>query len=71
MTAEYFEDIFHDGMIIQHFSEEAAKRKAKNLVSGDVYIFKTESGLLGAFLVNNQEGTHDGELDISIKIAGE
>lgn len=71
MTSEKFENIFHDGLIIPLYSEEDAKRKAKELVIDDVYVFKTESGLFGAFLVKSLDGTYDGEIVLGIKIQGE
>ncbi len=71
MTPEQFENIFHDGLIIPIYIDEDAKRKAKNLTVGDVYVFKTESDLYGAFVVNSIEGTHDGVIELGIKIQGE
>lgn len=71
LTSEEFEAIFHDGIILNEYSEEKAKRKAKNLEIGDVYVFKTESGLMGAFSVINIEGTDDGEITLNIKLQGE
>ena len=71
MTSVEFESIFHDGFIIAQYSEELAKRKAKDLNIGDVYVFKTVSGLFGAFLVRSIEGFHDGEVELSVKLQGE
>jgi len=71
MTPVQFENIFHDGLIIPFYSDENAIPKAKDLNIGDVYVFKTGSGLFGAFLVKGLEGTHDGEIEIGVKIQGE
>lgn len=71
MTPEQFDNIFHDGLLIPFYSNEEAKRKAKELIIDDVYVFKTESGLFGAFLVKSLDGTHDGEIVLGIKIQGE
>ncbi|MEA1878108.1 MAG: hypothetical protein U9N86_14765 [Bacteroidota bacterium] len=70
ITPEQFENIFHDGLIIPLYSDEDAKRKAKELIIDNVYVFKTESGLFGAFLVKSLDGTHDGEIGLGIKIQG-
>jgi len=65
-TEEDFEGFFHDSFIIQNFDTDKAKRKAKNLTVGDVYIIQNEDGLMGAFCVKGVEGTVDGEIEISL-----
>jgi len=70
MTSEQFENIFHDGLIIPLYSDDIAIHKAAKLNIGDVYVFKTESELYGVFLIKNLDGTHDGEIELSIKIQG-
>lgn len=63
-----FDNLFHDGLIIRQYQETSAKRKAKNLKVGDVYVFKTQTGLFGAFLVKALEGSHDGSIEVGLKI---
>lgn len=67
-TGDEFNSFFHDGFLVSNYDEEKAKRKAKNLEEEDVYIFKTESGLLGAFYVHTVAGFVDGELSITVVI---
>ncbi len=65
-TEEDFEGFFHDGFILQNYTPDMTKRKAKNLTVGDVYILQNEDGLMGAFCVKSVEGTFDGEIEISL-----
>ena len=68
LTASDFDGIFHDGVFIVKYDSVNAKRKAKNLAIDDVYIFRTESGLLGAFYVKLVSEGSDGEIELAIKV---
>jgi len=65
-SEENFNSFFHDGFIIQNYNADKAKRKAKKLTAGDVYIMQNEDGLMGAFCIKSVEGTVDGEISISL-----
>lgn len=68
LAAEDFDTAVNDSIILANFNEGEAKRKAKNLDQDDIYTFKTQSGKLGIFLVNESEGTNTGFVNIDIKI---
>ncbi|MBT3241660.1 MAG: hypothetical protein HN352_00815 [Bacteroidetes bacterium] len=68
LSAAEFDGIFHDGLFITQFDADLAKRKAKLLEVGHVYLFQTESGLLGIFYVKQLINGVDGEIEIAIKV---
>lgn len=68
LTADDFNMAVNDSIILANYEQGDAKRKAKNLKSGDIYTFKTEDGTLGIFLVDAVDGTNEGSINISLKI---
>jgi hypothetical protein len=65
-TAQEFENFFHDGFLVQKFDPLEAKRKAKNLAAGDVYLFKTQTGRIGGFSVVTVEESPDGGIEFNL-----
>jgi len=57
----------NDSIIIANYDEGEARRKAKNLVTNDIYTFRTQSGRLGMFLVKEINGTTAGNVVIRLK----
>jgi len=62
-----FDAIENDGAIIANYDANEAKRKAKGLAVGDIYTFKTGSGVYGIFEVVSVDGQAEGSLGIIIK----
>jgi len=50
------------------YAEGSGKRKAKNLVAGKTFSFKTQDALFGIFRVIEVEGTNSGTIIIDIKV---
>lgn len=67
LTDDDFEAAENDSILLANYDEGSAKRKAKNLTSGDIYTFRTQSGKLGIFRVDAVEGSNEGTLTVSIK----
>lgn len=67
ITAEDFNLATNDSIILANYNEGEAKRKAKNLSPGDIYTFRTQEGRLGMFMVENRNGTAEGNIVIKIK----
>ncbi len=63
-----FINISNDSLLIASYDEPNAKRKAKNLISGNIYSFKTPKGKYGIFRVIKVYGTSGGSVEIEIKI---
>lgn len=68
MNEDDFLSMESDSILIAGYDESNAKRKAKNLNPGDIYLFRTQAGKLGSFLVKEVNGTIDGYVEIDIKI---
>jgi hypothetical protein len=58
----------NDSLLIATYNDPLAKRKAKNLVAGNIYVFKTADGKLGMFEVLNVTGTDAGTVEIKVKM---
>jgi hypothetical protein len=67
-TSSDFDSFSNDSLLIVSYDEPNAKRKAKNLAPGLIYVFKTAKGKLGMFEVLNVDGTDAGTVEIKIKI---
>jgi hypothetical protein len=63
-----FHQVVHDSVMIALYIDADAKRKAKDLAMGDVYVFRNQTGRLGLFLVNAASGTLDGTVNLDVKI---
>lgn len=64
-----FERCTNDSLILATtFNFPVGKRKAKNLVAGQVFAFVSESGDKGLFLVNQVEGQDMGFVEITLKM---
>ncbi|HNW89048.1 MAG TPA: hypothetical protein PKN48_05255 [Bacteroidales bacterium] len=63
-----FSAIVNDSLLLAAYSEINAKRKAKNLVAGDVYSFKTVHTKYGMFAVEQVTGADSGTVRCTIKI---
>jgi len=63
-----FDAVVNDSLPIAIFDQLNAKRKAKNLLSGEVYSFKTARGKFGLFKVLNVVGAETGTVECAIKI---
>ena len=68
ISAATFDAVANDSLLIATFDAINAKRKAKNLVAGEVYSFKTAHGKFGLFKVNDVQGMESGTIDVTIKI---
>jgi hypothetical protein len=68
MTTMQFDAVVNDSLIIASYDQLNAKRKAKNLVPGEVYSFKTAHGKFGLFKTINVIGAETGSIEISIKL---
>lgn len=67
-TATDFNNVHNDSLLLVAYDAINSKRKAKNLVPGDVFAFKTTHTKYGMFTVENVTGTDEGSLQFSIKI---
>ncbi|HPI31083.1 MAG TPA: hypothetical protein PLS26_11205, partial [Bacteroidales bacterium] len=63
-----FNAITNDSLLLAAYSGINAKRKAKNLVAGNVYSFKTIHTKYGMFAVEQVNGTDSGTVQCTIKI---
>ena len=68
LTADDFDAAVNDSIILANYEEGDAKRKAKKLAVDDIYTFRTQSGKLGIFQVNEVNGTTEGSLNIDLKV---
>lgn len=68
LSAAQFDAVVNDSLLIATFDPINSKRKAKNLMSGEVYSFKTSEGKFGLFKVMNVTGAETGTVEIAIKI---
>jgi len=68
LTGTDFNNITTDSLLIAEYNQPLAKRKAKNLVAGDIYSFKTAKGKFGLFKVLNVNGTDAGTVEVMIKM---
>jgi len=68
LTANDFNNIKNDSLLIALYNVPLAKRKAKNLAVGKIFSFKTSSGKFGIFKVISVNGTGGGTVEIEIKI---
>ena len=63
-----FYAIANDSLLIASYNEGSGKRKAKNLVMGKTFSFKTQDALFGIFRVLEVEGTNSGTIKIDVKV---
>lgn len=68
LSASDFSGMVNDSILIASYNAPLAKRKAKNLVAGDIYSFKTAKGKFGLFKVINVNGSDSGTVEIMVKI---
>jgi len=68
LSPEDFNLIQNDSLLLVSYVEGEGKRKAKELVVGDVYSFKTQNTKYGIFLVTEILGSASGSVKIDIKI---
>jgi hypothetical protein len=68
LTAEQFDFIANDGIILYSYDPANQFKKAKLLAAGDVYAFKLQSGKYGLLKVLTATGVEDGTLQFSVKI---
>ncbi|MCD4682836.1 MAG: hypothetical protein K8R86_06105 [Bacteroidales bacterium] len=71
LTQADFNNAQNDSILIANYVDADGKRKAKNLTSGDIYVFKNQQNRLGMFKVNSVSGTDAGCLEIDLKIQSE
>ena len=67
-TTTDFNNIQNDSLLLVAYDEISGKRKAKNLVAGDIYSFKTAHAKYGMFSVENVTGADSGTIQFSLKI---
>ncbi len=67
-TSADFVNIQNDSLLLVAYDEINGKRKAKNLVPGDVYAFKTTYPKYGMFVVDQVTGSDSGTIKFSIKM---
>jgi len=67
-TTTDFNSIHNDSLLLVAYDEINGKRKAKNLVAGDVYSFKTTHAKFGMFAVENVSGANSGTIQFSLRI---
>jgi hypothetical protein len=63
-----FDAVSNDSIFNIVYNSDDAKRKAKNLVAGDIYSFRTEAGKLGLFKVITVNGEAPGDIEIAVKV---
>ncbi len=68
LTYADFNAATNDSLLLISYSEINGKRKAKNLVSGDIYAFKTAHNKYGLFYVNQVMGLDTGNISVNILI---
>lgn len=68
LPAEDFYAAQNDSLLVVSYSEGSGKRKAKNLVAGKTFSFKTQDAVFGMFRVLEVEGTDAGIIKVAIKI---
>lgn len=66
---EDFNNIENDSLLVSNYNEALAKRKAKNLGSGDIFIFRTQNNILGLFYVVQVSGKENGSILINLKFS--
>ncbi|MFH0896129.1 MAG: hypothetical protein V2A54_16980 [Bacteroidota bacterium] len=67
-TASEFDAVVNDSLALATYDAVVAKRKAKNLVSGEVFVFRTSAYRYGLLKVIQVNGTDTGTVEIAIKI---
>lgn len=67
LSVDDFIAAVNDSIILANYDEGEAKRKAKKLIADDIYTFRTESGRMGIFKVNEVTNETDGSVNISLK----
>ena len=67
-SADDFSKFVHDGHILTAFDPESTAELVSPLAEGQVYLFKTTSGLYGGLLINTLTGGIDGQADFSLII---
>jgi len=68
LTESDFDGADNDSIMIETYIEDQGKKKAKNLQTGDIYVFSNQNNLLGLFKVNEVTGSDTGIITIDIKI---
>jgi len=68
LTAADFNAAVNDSLLLVAYNEPNAKRKAKNLVAGDIYSFKTTHNKFGLFQVQQVVGQEAGTVTVNILI---
>lgn len=68
LTPNDFEAVVNDSLPLAIFDPVTAKRKCKNLVPGDVYVFQTSTYKYGLLKVINVAGTDQGTVEIALKV---
>ena len=63
-----FDACTHDSLLLVSYNELNAKRKAKLLAIGDIYVFKTDASRYGMFRVTDVVGAGDGTVNIVVKV---
>ncbi len=68
LTYADFTAAANDSLLLVAYSEINGKRKAKNLVAGDIYAFKTAHSKYGLFHVEQVTGLDTGSVNVNILI---
>lgn len=68
LSPDEFNQIQNDSILLVSYTEGDGKRKAKKLISNDVYSFKTQDSKYGMFLITEISGGESGTIKIDIKI---
>ncbi|MCF8369149.1 MAG: hypothetical protein K9G76_08915 [Bacteroidales bacterium] len=68
LASNEFDALLNDSIMIARYIDSEGKRKAKNLESPDVYVFKNVQNRLGIFRVNSVTEGSFGEVTIDVKM---
>jgi len=68
LTSAQFDAIQNDAVILDSYNADESRKKASNLIAGEVYAIQIQSGKFGLIKVIAVDGTETGTLEIAVKI---
>ncbi len=68
LTGSDFDNVQNDSLMIASYDVVGAKRKGKNIATGQVWAFRIQSGKIGLIDVGTIEAGVNGKVDLRIKI---
>lgn len=68
LSATDFDNTLNDSLLIASYDVTNAKRKGKNIVVGQVWAFRIQSGKIGLMKIDSIVPNTNGQVDLSIKI---